>query len=397
VTDLHLTEGGPAVELRLDDAVGDALQASGVVGAVRLGGGRWEVTPTSKVGVAHIAGLTLWLRPKVPIDRILFLLGYARNPGWRDDTVAMDPVPELLPALAVAFADQAERALARGLLQGYSEVEDSVTVLRGRLREQEQLSRRFGIAIPLLVRYDDHTVDTPENRLLRAAVELLLRVPGVGARVRVRLRHLRQVLGEVTPPVRGAPLPTWTPSRLNARYHVALWLAEVLLARNALDQRPGAVRVSGFIVDMARVFEDFLTAALTRAFVAHGGHCSAQEPHFLDVAGAVRMKPDIVWHRDGVPAAVIDAKYKAEKPSGFPDADLYQMLAYCTAMRLGDGHLVYAKGNEVEVSHTVRNAGVRIHGHTLDLAAPPADLMAQVDHLAWRIADTARSAEAVHA
>ena len=45
------------------------------------------------------------------------------------------------------------------------------------------------------------------------------------------------------------------------------------------------------------------------------------------------------------PRAVIDAKYKAEKPAGYPNADLYQMLAYCTALRLSDGHLVYAKGS----------------------------------------------------
>jgi 5-methylcytosine-specific restriction enzyme subunit McrC len=145
------------------------------------------------------------------------------------------------------------------------------------------------------------------------------------------------------------------------------------------------------------VFEDFLTAALTRAFVPHGGHCGSQESHYLDVAARVRMKPDIVWRRDGSAAAVIDAKYKAEKPSGFPDADLYQMLAYCTALGLPDGHLVYAKGNEVEVSHTVRNAGVRIHAHTLDLAAPPPDLLDQVDDLATRIAETAPVTEPVHA
>jgi 5-methylcytosine-specific restriction enzyme subunit McrC len=39
-------------------------------------------------------------------------------------------------------------------------------------------------------------------------------------------------------------------------------------------------------------------------------------------------------------------KYKAEKPGGFPDADLYQLLAYCTTLRLPVGHLVYAEGNE---------------------------------------------------
>jgi 5-methylcytosine-specific restriction enzyme subunit McrC len=92
-----------------------------------------------------------------------------------------------------------------------------------------------------------------------------------------------------------------------------------------------------------------------------------------------------VWYVDGVPAAVTDAKYKAEKPAGFPHADLYQILTYCTALRLNEGHLVYAKGNALETTHTVRYAGVTINAHTLDRATLPADLLAQVDELTDRV------------
>ena len=134
--------------------------------------------------------------------------------------------------------------------------------------------------------------------------------------------------------MRGTPLPTWAPTRLNARYHVALWLAELILRGNAVDQAPGDVRLGGFLVDMAKVFEDFLTTALTEAFRPHGGWSRAQDRHHLDVDDLVAIRPDLVWYQDGEPAAVIDAKYKAEKPAGFPDADLYQMLAYCTALGL---------------------------------------------------------------
>ena len=386
MTDLYLREGGESFVGPLDDVVGEALAASGAVTAIRVGGGEWEVGPSTKVGVVTIGDVTVWIRPKVHISRVMFLLGYAKNPGWRADQIALAEVDDLVPVLAQAFADQADRAIETGLLQGYTEVDDSLTVLRGRLREQDQLRQRFGIALPLLVRYDDHTVDIPENQLLRGATELLLRVPGVHTMVRSRLRRLRGVLADVSAPVQGGPLPVWRPNRLNERYHVALWLAEVLLRRNAIDQAPGAVRLGGFLVDMAKVYEDFLTAALTESLEQHGGWARPQDRHHLDVDEAIAMRPDLVWYRDAAPAAVIDAKYKAEKPAGFPDADLYQMLAYCTALQLDDGHLVYAKGNAEEVAHTVRHADIKIHAHTLDLSQPPVDLLAQVDALAYRIA-----------
>lgn len=387
--EVELTEGGPPKAAPLTDDVGDALAASEVVTAFRLGGGQWEVAANTKVGVAAVSGVTLWIKPKVDIRRILFLLGYAKNPGWCDDTVTLAQVTDLVPALAHAFADQAERALDRGLVQGYVEVDDSLTVLRGRLRDQDQLRRRFGITIPLLVRFDDYTADIAENQLLRAATELLLRLPGVAPRTRARLRRIRQDLADVTPHVRGTPLPAWTPTRLNARYHVALWLAELILRGNAVDQAPGDVRLGGFLVDMAKVFEDFLTTALTEALRPCGGWSRAQDRHHLDVDDLVAIRPDLVWYQDGEPAAVIDAKYKAEKPAGFPDADLYQMLAYCTALGLPDGHLVYAKGNASEITHQVRRVGVVIHAHTVDLSASPATLLSEIDELAGRIAGTA--------
>jgi 5-methylcytosine-specific restriction enzyme subunit McrC len=389
MSDLRLVEGGSPVELELDDDVGEALRSSAVVDAVRLGGGRWEVAPLAKVGVVRVAGVTVWLRPKIPIHRLLFLLGYASRPGWEDDLVALERTQDFLPALATAFAAQAHRAVEQGLLQGYVEVEDTLPVLRGRLSEQEQVRRRFGIPVPLAVRYDEYTADIAENRILRGAVDLLLSTPGVPGATRSRLRHLRRTLADVTPPIRGGLLPAWRPGRLNARYLVALRLAELLLRRNALDQRPGRIGVNGFVVDMWRVFEDFVTVALRQAMIRHGGHCAVQDPHHLDDARAITMRPDLVWYRDGSPTAVVDAKYKAERPQGFPDADLYQLLAYCTALRLDDGHLVYARGNEPEVRHTVRNAGVVIHAHTLDLTAAPGALLGQVDALADRIAVTA--------
>jgi 5-methylcytosine-specific restriction enzyme subunit McrC len=98
------------------------------------------------------------------------------------------------------------------------------------------------------------------------------------------------------------------------------------------------------------------------------------------------MRPDFVLYGpDGRPCAVVDAKYKAERRGGFPDADLYQMLAYCTALGLGEGHLVYAKGNAAHAAHTVRHAGIVIHQHALDLDQEPPGLLADVRAVAGRL------------
>lgn len=78
----------------------------------------------------------------------------------------------------------------------------------------------------------------------------------------------------------------------------------------------------------------------------------------------------------------MDAKYEAEKPAGFPNADVYQALAYATSMGLEEAHLVYAKGNEPVQSYRARGTGVAIHAHVLDLSQSPEALLEQVTMLA---------------
>jgi 5-methylcytosine-specific restriction enzyme subunit McrC len=148
----------------------------------------------------------------------------------------------------------------------------------------------------------------------------------------------------------------------------------------------GSLPMHGFVLNMPKVFEDFLTKSLRAALVPYGGQVKSQKTVHLDEAQLIRIQPDIVWMEGRQPMAVVDAKYKAEKPDGFPDADLYQALAYATALNLEAAHLVYAKGNEPAQSYTVRHAGTRITAHTLDLETSLPDLLGQVAHLAARIA-----------
>jgi 5-methylcytosine-specific restriction enzyme subunit McrC len=91
-----------------------------------------------------------------------------------------------------------------------------------------------------------------------------------------------------------------------------------------------------------------------------------------------------------MPRAVADAKYKAERPEGFPEADLYQMLAYCTALGLPAGHLIYAKGNEPQTRHTVCGTGIEIFQHALALDEEPTRILTAVERIAACLAAPGR-------
>ncbi|GGR84973.1 MULTISPECIES: McrC family protein [Streptomyces] len=397
MTDIELVEHAPHTTHDLPAALGRALAASRFVDAApdpyRPGG--WRLRAGSKVGAVVVRApgeepVTLRITPKVPVGHVFFLLGYALDPGiHREDAVEVATHTELVPFLAQTYARAQERALRQGVLQGYRPTEEASPVVRGRLRETDQVRRYHGRLFPLEVAYDEYTTDTPENRLLRAATERLLSLPRVPIGVRRVLQHQRARLADAEPLVRGAMLPRWRPSRLNLRYQPALRLAETVLRGGSPEHLPGDVSVDGFLLDMNKLFEDFVCVALREALSAYGGHCALQARGVhLDAGRRIRMRPDLLRYADdGRPLTVADAKYKAQKSDGFPDADLYQMLAYCTALDLPEGHLIYARGGALHASHRVRNAGIVIHQHVLDLEGQPAQLLGAVQELARLMAE----------
>lgn len=392
MTPIELTETGPDTEWPLTPAQGRRLALSGVVRAVPspYDPGSWMVGPADMVGAARIGDVEIRIAPKVAIERLLFLAGYAQHgAAWRPEDVPLPEAAGLVPVMAQILWRQTERAIFQGLLPGYVTLEETAYVLRGRLRETEQLHRHHGLPVPLEIRHDEFTVDIPENQILRTACGRILRLPGVDDQSSLMLRRLLRDFTDVTTLGRRDPIPAWQPTRLNARYHTALRVAELVLRATSVEHGTGGITVNGFLLDMPKLFEDFITVALREALVtAYGGRVDDQDRHRFDEAGRVELRPDIVWKLRGTAVAVADAKYKAEKPAGYPNADLYQLLAYCTALGLSHGHLVYAKGNETPAHHVVRRSGIEIVCHAIDLEANASKLLDQMSDLAAQIATT---------
>lgn len=198
---LTLIEGGAAERVALTASEYVALQQVGFLSVTpTLEPGGYELAAGRRVGAVSVGERQIVVRPKITdLNRLLFLLGYARDPGiWRDDPVDLAGADELLPGLAEVFARIASRAVEQGLLQGYRTISERLPVLRGRMLAGEQMTRLYGLPVPLAVEYDDFTVDIAENRLLLLATTRLLMVPRVGETARRALLRLRRTLADVS-------------------------------------------------------------------------------------------------------------------------------------------------------------------------------------------------------
>jgi 5-methylcytosine-specific restriction enzyme subunit McrC len=376
------------------------LRASGFVevatGARR---GSWRIRGGKYVGAAQIGSadpIEVRIEPKVTIDRLLFLVGYAeRQQKWRQEEIGVQEAPDLLPVAAHAFARAADRALREGVLLGYREIDAALSQVVGRVKESDQLRVRYGFPLPVEVRYDDFTPDIAENQLLLAAAHRLLRLTDIYTETRKSLHHLLTRMTGVKRLAPGRPLPRWYPTRLNRRYSTALGLAELVL-RGASYELDGAdnLRADGLLVlNMWKVFEDFITAALTGALRRYGGECSAQDKrHHLDDAHLFQLIPDLVYDRPGTdgiqaPAAVIDAKYVIETGSSANRDHIYQVLAYCTAAQVNRGYVIYAEGPAQPFVHRIRGTDIEIVQYPLDLSQSPSELLSELAKLAAQIVE----------
>jgi 5-methylcytosine-specific restriction enzyme subunit McrC len=355
--------------------------------------GSWTLMSNSRVGVASGGGWELRVRPAISVPKLFFLLAYARDPkGWKDEVAEFAEETDLLDAIASGFSWHALRAVEQGVLRGYVRVEERLPTIRGRIRFADQIARSASLPFPIELAYEDFMENVIENRILKSATVALLRLSRLPVIARRRLMKLRAVLDDVSPLERPREVALPLITRLNQRYEPALRLAALILRASSIDAPKGALAATAFVFDMNKVFEDFVTTALRESMVRFGGELRAQWRGRLDQEQRLEIIPDLTWWIEGRCRAVIDAKYKALALSGMPNADAYQMLAYCTALTLDRGFLVYAKdAGERGRTHRVQNANVAVEVRTLDLEAEPDVVLRQVELLAEEIAGAAIS------
>ena len=193
------------------------------------------------------------------------------------------------------------------------------------------------------------------------------RCRGVRPEVLSRLRQLKGKLDAVTRLQSGAPLPPWRPSRMNTRYHAALRLAELILRNASAEAGDGKQQSASFVVDMAKVFEDFVGTALREAMAAYPGEMRLRYNALLNEAvrdsDRIVVQPGAVHLLGGRPVMVYDAKYKAAADAGrvplgrpLPDAGLLHVPAGAD----GVAGLPGRRGNQAapDPQHRHRHCGV---------------------------------------
>jgi 5-methylcytosine-specific restriction enzyme subunit McrC len=310
-----------------------------------LQNGEIEITATSWIGVVGFTHFDVHVVPKYvggPL-RVLQMLEYStgikmlrRLPSTRSLT---PDGTDLFDLICLLLTEEVLVLLRDGLLRDYRPVEDSLPVLRGRLRTRDQYLRRYGQLDQLECSFDEYDADTPENQLLAAALSVA-RKRATDPGIRRSAARMGGVIAEsCTPPSMAAD---WYVQhihydRRNARYRPAHELSTMILRGAAFDNffdTSGGATVGAFMMDMNTVFEKFITRLVDNAL--------ADTPHTVDDQATIRavirdddtgrsyttVRPDLVVTTAAGRSVPIDIKYKLYENRRISTADIFQAFTY---------------------------------------------------------------------
>ena len=355
----------------------------------------WRIKASCYVGTIVTPDVQILITPKVATANLFYLLEASGRP--LDVGAAVfdyEQTKDLVPSFATFFARHLETALTRGVPRAYRETQERLAGIRGRVDLPGQL-RLAGLPLPAECQFDDYTADTPLNRILRAAAVRLLRLPGVTISTRQALQRLAAQFDEA-----GSLSPADLRSeavftRLNEHCRPAEHLARMVLGSSSLLDAAGATGAAVFLIDMNKAFEEFVASRLTRYLSGHL-HVQTQRLGRLDIAGQVRIKPDLVFERrPGTTVYVADTKYKITDDGLGRESDYYQILAYTSALNIPEGMLIYCQhdGSALPRQVDVRHLGTRLATWAIRLDRTPGHVEQELQALAAHISRRTEAAD----
>ena len=339
----------------------------------------------------------------IRVRNIFHMLAYAfsalTEQGYR--AVAMEDFDNAVELCAAILERGVSLQLKRGLGQEYVNRSEVRSCLRGTIEVTESVKSQAVWRRQLVCSYDEFSVDTTMNRVIKATVALLVRSDISKARKK-SLKKLMVFFADV----RDIDLHRvdWNMrfERNNRTYRMLMAVCWLVAKGLLQTQSDGSVRMMDFFDEqrMSRLYEKFILEYYRREHPRLRASASFVEWALDDgmSEGLPAMRTDITLSARGR-VLIIDAKYYASTMQRNFDkrsvhsGNLYQIFAYvknkqAALERAGEsvevsGMLLYAATDEeVQPDFTYRMSGNQIGVRTLDLDRPFEEIRAQLDGIA---------------
>ena len=336
----------------------------------------------------------------IPIQNVYYMLSYAfqvlSEQGYKNiATEHFDSTAELCAAIltkGISFL------LKRGLGKEYIPQEEALSSLRGKIEISDSIKGRTMLKKQLICSYDDFSVNSYMNRIIKSTVELLLHAYISKARKK-ELRKLMVYFKDID--LLDVHTINWSIqyNRNNQTYRMLISICWLLIKGLLQTSSDGSTRLMDFLDEqrMCRLFEKFILEYYSKEFPALNVRAS-QIPWALDdgIGTMLPMMQSDITLSHGNEVLIIDAKYYSRTTQVQYDVqtlhsgNLYQIFTYVKNRdsEFGEkahkvsGMLLYAKTDEtIQPDNTYLMSGNRISVKTLELNMEFVQIASQLNEI----------------
>jgi 5-methylcytosine-specific restriction enzyme subunit McrC len=333
----------------------------------------WELRSNGYVGYIPISDrIALRLIPKVPLRTLFGMLecAYRIDVDWLKGAFDAGSLDEFYGLLAAILAKRVLDRARRGLYREYVGESEHLSTVRGTIDLRDLIRQPWTTA--LLCHYEEHSADVIENQILAWTLF------GVGKNG-LCPDYVRPIVRRAFHTIQGATTLRQFQARdcvkrdynrLNGDYRPMLALSRFFLDHSGPAHTVGEREMLPFIVDMNRLFEEFVAAWL-RAHLSPRFELRPQERLRLGERGDVEFSIDLLIRdsQTGRGLLVLDTKYKA--PDAPASADIEQIVAYAEATGCRAAALVFP--STATRGFRARVGDIWVHNLVFDLSRPLED------------------------
>lgn len=369
----------PTEGLRLRDGFASQLT---IEPPTEWNGRTWLLRSNGYVGYIPVSErLAIRLSPKVPLQTLfgMFEWAYRLDPGWLAGLYDAHALEEFYERLAMILARRTLDRGRRGFHHRYVPRSERLACLRGSINVREHLRRPW--AATLLCDFEEHSADIPENQLLCWTLLTIARGGLCSERVAPSVRrafHALQGTASIVP-FQANDCVGRHYDRLCEDYRPLHALCRFFLEHAGAAHTAGNHRMLPFLVDMGRLFEEFVAAWLVKN-LPDQLDLRVQEHRRLGERDDLAFRIDLVVREaaSGRPMMVLDTKYKATESPAM--VDVQQVVTYAESVGCNDAVLVYPVSLARPFDERV--GAIRVRSLAFDLRRPIEQAGAELLHAA---------------
>ena len=237
------------------------------------------------------------------------------------------------------FLNELEEIFKKGFYKKYVRKEENLSFLKGKMLFSKQLINDIRKTPKFYCSYEDLTYDNLENQIVLKATALLIPLIRFNDKIKSELIRYRYILNEevILRNVLPEECNRVQYNKLNECYEPIIQFSRAVLQYHFIrSAHKGASKGFNFIVNMNRVYEDFITEIVKELInedPAFADYIVEAQKRFdsLVKEREVVTKPDVILRKKNSSEypLLIDTKYKRQENN----ADYYQVIAYALAIK----------------------------------------------------------------